>query len=241
MIPKGVTMDLQELTRRYFAALERGVVGDELAALYDPEVVQEEFPEPADAERTRRLAGIPPRRGQGDRRSLLRDPRGRRGRRPCSGPDSCGPAPLRAHGDARRRHRSPGGGCASFLEFRTAESSPNGATTVLTRGEVQPRARIIARTSGKQRHHCRCSRWRRVRHSCSLGIGPEPFSLTAPLNNHIQLMKTIFVMLSHSCRTISSAVRYGSSRLFTDKRSTKPGKSLGIAFQKDICRPSWTT
>jgi ketosteroid isomerase-like protein len=33
-----------ELTRRYFAALERGVTGDALAAFYAPEVVQEEFP-----------------------------------------------------------------------------------------------------------------------------------------------------------------------------------------------------
>jgi ketosteroid isomerase-like protein len=32
------------LARRYLAALERGVVGDELAAFFAPDVVQEEFP-----------------------------------------------------------------------------------------------------------------------------------------------------------------------------------------------------
>src|SRR4051794_36994477 len=37
-------MDLRELTREYFAALERGVTGDALAALYHPDVVQEEYP-----------------------------------------------------------------------------------------------------------------------------------------------------------------------------------------------------
>jgi ketosteroid isomerase-like protein len=36
--------DVRELTRQYFAALERGVTGDNLAAFYDPQVVQEEFP-----------------------------------------------------------------------------------------------------------------------------------------------------------------------------------------------------
>jgi ketosteroid isomerase-like protein len=36
--------DVIELTRRYFAALERGATGDALAAFYAPEVVQEEFP-----------------------------------------------------------------------------------------------------------------------------------------------------------------------------------------------------
>lgn len=37
-------MDIRELTLRYFAALERGSTGDALAALYHPDVVQEEFP-----------------------------------------------------------------------------------------------------------------------------------------------------------------------------------------------------
>lgn len=37
-------MDIQELTRRYFAALERGATGEALAALYDPDVIQEELP-----------------------------------------------------------------------------------------------------------------------------------------------------------------------------------------------------
>ena len=36
--------DVRELTRQYFAALERGATGDSLAAFYDPEVIQEEFP-----------------------------------------------------------------------------------------------------------------------------------------------------------------------------------------------------
>src|SRR3954469_25872899 len=52
-------MDVRELTKQYFAALERGATGDALAALYDPEVVQEEFPNrlmPAGARRD--LAGI---------------------------------------------------------------------------------------------------------------------------------------------------------------------------------------
>ena len=52
-------MDVRELTRRYFAALERGATGDDLAALYDPAVVQEEFPNrllPTGARRD--LAGI---------------------------------------------------------------------------------------------------------------------------------------------------------------------------------------
>ncbi len=37
-------MEIRELTRQYFAALERGATGDTLAALYHPDVVQEEFP-----------------------------------------------------------------------------------------------------------------------------------------------------------------------------------------------------
>src|SRR5262245_61890358 len=37
-------MDVRELTRQYFAALERGVTGEALAAFYDPAVIQEEFP-----------------------------------------------------------------------------------------------------------------------------------------------------------------------------------------------------
>ena len=52
-------MDTQELTRSYFAALERGVTGDELAAFYHSDVVQEEFPNrllPNGAKRD--LAGI---------------------------------------------------------------------------------------------------------------------------------------------------------------------------------------
>jgi ketosteroid isomerase-like protein len=36
--------ELLELTRRYFAAVERGATGEALAAFYAPEVVQEEFP-----------------------------------------------------------------------------------------------------------------------------------------------------------------------------------------------------
>ena len=36
--------DIVELTRRYFADLERGLTGEALAAYYDPEVIQEEFP-----------------------------------------------------------------------------------------------------------------------------------------------------------------------------------------------------
>jgi ketosteroid isomerase-like protein len=36
--------DVLELTRRYFAAVEGGAVGETLAAFYAPEVVQEEFP-----------------------------------------------------------------------------------------------------------------------------------------------------------------------------------------------------
>lgn len=51
--------DVRGLTRQYFAALERGVTGDALAAFYDPEVVQEEFPNrlaPSGARRD--LAGI---------------------------------------------------------------------------------------------------------------------------------------------------------------------------------------
>ena len=38
--------DALELTRRYFADLERGLTGDALAAYYDPAVIQEEFPQP---------------------------------------------------------------------------------------------------------------------------------------------------------------------------------------------------
>lgn len=36
--------DRLELVRQYLAALERMATGDELAAYFDPEVVQEEFP-----------------------------------------------------------------------------------------------------------------------------------------------------------------------------------------------------
>src|SRR5262245_32414657 len=36
--------DARELARRYMDALARGATGDELAAFYAPEVVQEEFP-----------------------------------------------------------------------------------------------------------------------------------------------------------------------------------------------------
>src|SRR5262245_40840574 len=36
--------ELEQSTTRYFAALERGAVGYELAAFYDPDIVQEEFP-----------------------------------------------------------------------------------------------------------------------------------------------------------------------------------------------------
>lgn len=36
--------DLLELTRRYFVALRSGATGEALAALYAPEVAQEEFP-----------------------------------------------------------------------------------------------------------------------------------------------------------------------------------------------------
>jgi ketosteroid isomerase-like protein len=52
-------MVTRELTRQYFAALERGATGDALAALYDPDVIQEEFPNrlmPGGARRD--LAGI---------------------------------------------------------------------------------------------------------------------------------------------------------------------------------------
>ncbi len=52
-------MDVHQLTRNYFAALEQGMTGDKLAALYHPEVIQEEFPnrlQPAGARRD--LAGI---------------------------------------------------------------------------------------------------------------------------------------------------------------------------------------
>jgi ketosteroid isomerase-like protein len=52
-------MDIRELTRRYFAALESGVTGDTLAALYHPDVVQEEFPNRLLPNGARRdLAGI---------------------------------------------------------------------------------------------------------------------------------------------------------------------------------------
>lgn len=60
--------DVRELTRRYFAALEQGVTGDSLAAFYDPEVVQEEFPNRLVPNGARRdLAGIlaAAERGQG--------------------------------------------------------------------------------------------------------------------------------------------------------------------------------
>src|SRR5262249_31243793 len=40
----GTMFEAIELTRSYFAALERGVTGDELAAFYGPEAVQEEYP-----------------------------------------------------------------------------------------------------------------------------------------------------------------------------------------------------
>jgi ketosteroid isomerase-like protein len=52
-------VDVRELTREYFAALERGVAGDALAEFYDPEVIQEEFPNRLVPNGARRdLAGI---------------------------------------------------------------------------------------------------------------------------------------------------------------------------------------
>jgi ketosteroid isomerase-like protein len=39
-----VVAEVLELTRRYFASLEAGAVGEALATFYAPEVVQEEFP-----------------------------------------------------------------------------------------------------------------------------------------------------------------------------------------------------
>jgi ketosteroid isomerase-like protein len=52
-------MDLHDLTRKYFAALERGVIGEELATLYDPAIIQEEFPNRLSTNGARRdLAGI---------------------------------------------------------------------------------------------------------------------------------------------------------------------------------------
>jgi ketosteroid isomerase-like protein len=39
-----VVAEVLELTRRYFAALEAGATGQALAAFYDPEAIQEEFP-----------------------------------------------------------------------------------------------------------------------------------------------------------------------------------------------------
>ena len=51
--------DVRELTRQYFAALERGATGETLSAFYDPEVVQEEFPNRLAPNGARRdLAGI---------------------------------------------------------------------------------------------------------------------------------------------------------------------------------------
>jgi ketosteroid isomerase-like protein len=48
-----------ERTRAYFAALEHGVTGDELAAFYAPDVIQEEFPNRLMPHGARRdLAGI---------------------------------------------------------------------------------------------------------------------------------------------------------------------------------------
>lgn len=37
-------MDNRDRSRHYFAALERGVIGDALAEYYHPDVLQEEFP-----------------------------------------------------------------------------------------------------------------------------------------------------------------------------------------------------
>src|SRR5215831_16546224 len=51
--------DALELARRYFAALEGGATGEELAAFYAPEVVQEEFPNRLSPQGARRdLAAI---------------------------------------------------------------------------------------------------------------------------------------------------------------------------------------
>ena len=36
--------DLREITERYFKALQEGATGEKLASFYDPEIVQEEFP-----------------------------------------------------------------------------------------------------------------------------------------------------------------------------------------------------
>lgn len=60
--------NVRELAQRYFAALEADATGEALAAWYDPEVVQEEYPDrlvPAGARRD--LAGIlrAAERGQG--------------------------------------------------------------------------------------------------------------------------------------------------------------------------------
>lgn len=52
-------MELTEITRRYFAALEAGATGAALAAFYAPDVVQEEFPNRFLAQGARRdLAAI---------------------------------------------------------------------------------------------------------------------------------------------------------------------------------------
>jgi ketosteroid isomerase-like protein len=50
---------LTDLTRRYFAALQRGIGGEELAAYYTDDVIQQEFPNRLQPQGTRRnLAGI---------------------------------------------------------------------------------------------------------------------------------------------------------------------------------------
>jgi len=61
-------VDVLELTRRYFAALEAGAVGEALAAFYAPEVVQEEFPNRVTPHGARRdLAAILDAAGRGQR------------------------------------------------------------------------------------------------------------------------------------------------------------------------------
>lgn len=56
---RKASMNTRELTQTYFAALERNVTGDALAALYHPDVVQEEFPNRLMPNGARRdLAGI---------------------------------------------------------------------------------------------------------------------------------------------------------------------------------------
>jgi ketosteroid isomerase-like protein len=52
-------IDALAIARRYLAAIERGAIGDELAAFYTPDVVQEELPNRLVPDGTRRdLAAI---------------------------------------------------------------------------------------------------------------------------------------------------------------------------------------